>query len=86
MGIVLREPLTKMATLCSLQSTKHMPAKAPKTPRTDPHAKTPGRPMPSPKEAAKGLVQNVAILFKENHTFDNYFGTLPGANGATMAH
>jgi phospholipase C len=25
------------------------------------------------------------IIVKENHTFDNYFGTFPGANGAKMA-
>jgi phospholipase C len=28
----------------------------------------------------------VVIFFKENHAFDNSFGTFPGANGATMAH
>jgi phospholipase C len=31
-------------------------------------------------------IQHVVILFKENHTFDNYFGTFPGANGAKMSH
>ena len=31
-------------------------------------------------------INHVVILFKENHAFDNYFGTFPGANGATMAH
>jgi phospholipase C len=35
---------------------------------------------------SQGPIQHVVIIFKENHTFDNYFGTLPGANGATMAH
>ena len=29
-------------------------------------------------------VEHVVIIFKENHTFDNYFGTFPGANGMTM--
>ena len=29
-------------------------------------------------------VQHVIIIFKENHCFDNYFGTFPGVNGATM--
>ena len=29
-------------------------------------------------------VDRVVIIFKENHTFDNYFGTFPGANGMTM--
>jgi phospholipase C len=33
-----------------------------------------------------GPIQHVVILFKENHAFDNYFGTFPAANGANMAH
>ena len=31
--------------------------------------------------AAANPIQHVVILFQENHTFDNYFGTFPGANG-----
>jgi phospholipase C len=31
-----------------------------------------------------GTVDHVVIIFKENHTFDNYFGTFPGVNGMTM--
>jgi phospholipase C len=30
-------------------------------------------------------VQHVVIIVKENHGFDNYFGTFPGVNGMTMA-
>jgi len=30
-------------------------------------------------------IQHVVIIVKENHSFDNYFGTFPGANGATLA-
>lgn len=30
---------------------------------------------------AKTPVQHVVIIMKENHPFDNYFGTFPGANG-----
>src|SRR5437867_8632250 len=33
---------------------------------------------------ASGEVDHVEIIFKENHTFDNYFGTFPGVNGMTM--
>jgi phospholipase C len=33
-----------------------------------------------------GRIEHVVIIVKENHTFDNYFGTFPGANGATLAH
>jgi phospholipase C len=63
------------------------PKKGPKrSPKPSP--KPPGRPnRPGPPEVApRGLIQNVVVLFKENHAFDNYFGTFPGANGTTMAH
>jgi phospholipase C len=29
-------------------------------------------------------IEHVIIIVKENHTFDNYFGTFPGANGVTL--
>ena len=29
-------------------------------------------------------LRHIVIIVKENHTFDNYFGTFPGANGATL--
>jgi phospholipase C len=36
---------------------------------------------------AKGSVEHVVIILKENHTFDCYFGTFPGANGTSkLAH
>ena len=35
--------------------------------------------------APQGPIQHVVVIFKENHCFDNYFGTFPGANGAKMA-
>lgn len=31
----------------------------------------------------KTPIQHVVIIFKENHGFDNYFGTFPGVNGVT---
>jgi len=31
-------------------------------------------------------IQHVVIIVKENHTFDNYFGTFPGANGVNLPH
>ena len=31
-----------------------------------------------------GKIQNVIIIVKENHTFDNYFGTFPGVDGAQL--
>lgn len=32
-------------------------------------------------KATNSPIQHVVIIFKENHGFDNYFGTFPGANG-----
>ena len=29
-------------------------------------------------------IEHIVIIVKENHTFDNYFGTFPGAAGATL--
>jgi phospholipase C len=31
-------------------------------------------------------VTHVVLIIKENHSFDNYFGTLPGADGAAFPH
>lgn len=31
-----------------------------------------------------GKIDHVVIIVKENHTFDDYLGTFPGANGMTM--
>lgn len=36
--------------------------------------------------SAAGKIEHVVIIVKENHCFDNYFGTFPGANGSTMQH
>lgn len=36
------------------------------------------------KNVQSGAIQNVVIIVKENHCFDNYFGTFPGADGMTM--
>jgi phospholipase C len=33
---------------------------------------------------AKRPIEHVVIIVKENHGFDNYFGTFPGAAGATL--
>ncbi|HLZ59363.1 MAG TPA: alkaline phosphatase family protein [Ktedonosporobacter sp.] len=32
-----------------------------------------------------GQIKHIVFFIKENRTFDNYFGTYPGANGATKA-
>ncbi len=60
---------------------KHHPVKPPKP--------VP-KPVPVPNPApgiAKGSFEHVVVILKENHTFDSYFGTFPGANGdSTLAH
>src|SRR5579862_3103752 len=43
----------------------------------------------SPSPGKPGLaspIEHVVIIVKENHTFDNYFGTFPGAAGTTEPH
>src|SRR5437879_8661889 len=37
-----------------------------------------------PGGIGSGKIDRVVIIFKENHTFDNYFGTFLGANGIVM--
>lgn len=39
--------------------------------------------LPRRDTSTSNPIQHVVIIFKENHTFDNYFGTFPGANGIT---
>ncbi|MDA4117921.1 MAG: alkaline phosphatase family protein, partial [Thaumarchaeota archaeon] len=31
--------------------------------------------------APSAAIKNIVVIFQENHTFDNYFGTFPGADG-----
>ena len=38
-----------------------------------------------PSTASVGQIQHVVFIIKENRSFDEYFGTFPGANGATTA-
>jgi len=47
---------------------------------------TQSKPKPKPKPKPHSPIQHVVIIVKENHAFDNYFGTFPGVNGdATLA-
>ena len=60
-------------------------------PGVDSGGRTAGDAEVSPEAAAEagaGLmadtpIKHVVVIVKENHTFDNYFGTFPGAEGAT---
>src|SRR3981081_3794629 len=51
------------------------------THKSTPKKRKPPTPSPSPSPRAKGPIQHVVIIVKENHAFDNYFGRFPGANG-----
>jgi phospholipase C len=46
-------------------------------------AAVPEAKMPNTSPTGMGVIQHVVFLIKENRTFDNYFGTFPGADGAT---
>src|SRR3989475_2662184 len=48
---------------------------------SNPHMITVKQPASGP---GAGKIDHVVIIVKENHGFDNYFGTFPGANGMTM--
>ncbi len=42
-------------------------------------------PAPLSNAASEAPIQHIVIIVRENHTFDNYFGTFPGANGLQNA-
>jgi len=44
-----------------------------------------GSATPAPTSAAGSPIKHIVIMVKENHSFDNLFGTFPGADGATTA-
>ncbi|MBI3726124.1 hypothetical protein HY251_19520 [bacterium] len=50
-----------------------------------PTAAAPVAPPPKPVLTASTAIEHVFIIVKENHTFDNFFGTFPGANGSMKA-
>ncbi len=37
-------------------------------------------PPPRPTESVRARIKHVFVIFQENHSFDNYFGTYPGAD------
>ena len=67
---------------------KRKPAKPPKpNPRRMPVPRPRSLSQATPGAIGKGSVEHVVVILKENHTFDCYFGTFPGANGeATLTH
>jgi phospholipase C len=64
-----------MTPVSSAATHGHNPSHQPKNPGKTGPASGPASP-----------IEHVVIIVKENHTFDNYFGTFPGAAGTTEAH
>jgi phospholipase C len=65
-----------LATLCVAAILALPAAAAPRTGTT---------PAPLPACGVPGNIQHVIFIIKENRTFDHFFGTFPGVNGATTA-
>jgi len=40
---------------------------------------------PSPEHALRTKIKHIFIIYQENHSFDNYFGTFPGADNLASA-
>jgi phospholipase C len=45
-----------------------------------------GRSVAIVPRASTTPIQHVVVIMMENHSFDNFFGTFPGANGFTLPH
>lgn len=54
-----------------------------KTSKTNQAGATSGAESHSSNQTGMSVIQHVVFLIKENRTFDNYFGTFPGADGVT---
>jgi phospholipase C len=57
---------------------------APTTTTTTPPTSTVTPPDGGPPVTTGYPIKHVVVVVKENHTFDNYFGTFPGAEGTTI--
>lgn len=55
----------------------------PLSPALDVPSSTPGTLVPRSHSASAGKLQHVLILVQENRSFDDFFATFPGADGAT---
>ncbi len=51
-----------------------------------PDAPPPDASPPDARVRPPGTIDHVVVIVKENHTFDNYFGSFPGAEGTKVAH
>jgi phospholipase C len=59
------------------------PAAHPSSPSGSPSVTQSGPPSPSPSPPPGNPIDHVVFIVKENRSFDHYFGTYPGADGAT---
>ncbi len=81
---ILLVPLACGSSDAPAQATDSTPAATP--PAAPPGAPPAEPPASSPPPAAGPAtmpIKHVVIVVKENHTFDNYFGSFPGAEGTT---
>ena len=78
---VARVPDPEAARPACVQPTPGPSAKVSQL--TSPRAST--APPPAINAAAASKIKHVFVLMQENHTFDNYFGTFPGADGVRNA-
>src|SRR5512142_50145 len=61
------------------------PAVVTPTPAASPQSPTPAQgPASSQLEAARAKIKHIVIIMQENRSFDEYFGTYPGADGIPM--
>ena len=62
------------------------PGTSPPGTKPDPPSKGPGSNSPPSAVSLRGIhkIQHVIVVMQENRSFDNYFGTFPGADGIPM--
>src|SRR5271165_1369829 len=77
-SLFLALTLTLVVSLAAAQEAGHASAAASKAP-------APVRKAASSPSGAQDItvIKHIVFIIKENRSFDNYFGTYPGANGAT---
>ena len=62
------------------------PAPDPASMSAAPPASTAPTPEPGERSTPRWPIEHVVFLIKENRTFDNLFGTFPGANGVSFGY
>ncbi len=82
---MLTAAVCAVIALSSLVASPRLEAQVAATPTATPPAIATAGPtaVPTATVTAGDPIQHIVILMKENRSFDNYFGTFPGADGAT---